>query len=81
MSIENIIERLDSLKIEIEKAKTEKARSEGTLQQLWKSLQEKYQIKDIEHLQKQIKVLENDKYKTEKAIETAYKKLEKEYSW
>lgn len=75
------IERVLELKAEVEKAKIDKAKLEGSLKQMMQRLKDDFEVKTVEEAKKLLKSLKKEAVELEEQIEEAITKLEEKYDW
>lgn len=79
--MKKILERLEALRNEIDDAKKDESRLEGSSSVLQKQLKEQFKIIDLKELDKEISSLENEEDTLTKKIIKEYKLLESQYEW
>lgn len=75
-----ITEKLLSYKDKIAKAKNERAKLEGSMEELLKSLKTNFKVETIEEAEKLLAKLNSQSEKLEQELEAGMKKLEEDYA-
>jgi predicted nucleic acid-binding Zn-ribbon protein len=79
--MKDIMKDLSDLKIGIDNAKVEIAKSEGREQELLRRLKKDHGLSSLKEVQKKISSLKKDTEDLEKTIRADYKKLKEEFEW
>ena len=77
----NDVDRLLSLKKEIEQAKLDHASIEGAINQNLKRLKDEFGVRSVEQAQAKLVKLKEQRTELQNDIEDIVKKLEERYSW
>jgi hypothetical protein len=79
--MDEIVRELENLGEHIETAKSEKAREEGRLQEMFRSLESEFKVKTLDKADMLLKDKEEELKDLDKEIQSDYKELRENYEW
>lgn len=80
-SVPQIINELEEIKIEIDKAKRETERDEGKRENIMEQLKKNYKVETLESAVALIAELEEKEEKLKKELVDGFAKMEEKYAW